>query len=160
LLFAKAAEVVINTYGPPDVMIGHSLGVMANTIAIQETGITPTLLISITPMVRLKENFIATMTSGDVPKAAQDKFFESFESLFGMPTSQFNLTGMYRSDIAVKHWLAYDQDDKIAPFEYLNEYLTTHPSVSSKEYEATGHERIIKDTRLIEDIVMLVKQVA
>src|ERR1700754_87345 len=32
LLFTKAAEAVMNTYGVPDVLIGHSLGAMANII--------------------------------------------------------------------------------------------------------------------------------
>jgi hypothetical protein len=158
LLFAKAAEAVINAYGAPDVMIGHSLGVMANTMAIKETAVKPSLLISITPMVRLKENFTASMTSAHVPQAAQDKFFENFEEVFDVPASHFNLSDMYNDDIAVKHWLAYDQEDKVAPFEYLQEFLNTHSSVLSKEYAATGHERIIKDAGLIEDIVELVKQ--
>lgn len=158
LLFAKATEAVINAYGAPDVLIGHSLGVMANIMAISETAIKPSLLINITPMVRLKENFTATMTFAEVPQAAQFRFFESFESLFKVPVSYFKLTDLYAGDAAVKHWLAYDAGDKVAPFEYLQEFLTTHPLVLSKEYAATGHERIIKDAGLIEDIVELVKQ--
>lgn len=157
MLFAKATEAVITTYGSPEIMIGHSLGVMANTMATQETGTKPNLLISIAPMVRLKENFIATMTNADVPKTAQDKFFENFETIFGMPTSQFNLSEMYTPGTAAKHWLAYDPEDKVTPFAYLQELLTAWPAISTKEYEATGHERIIKDTRLIADILKLVR---
>ena len=157
MLFAKATEAVITTYGSPEIMIGHSLGVMANTMATQETGTKPNLLISIAPMVRLKENFIATMTNADVPKTAQDKFFENFETIFGMPTSQFNLSEMYTPGTAAKHWLAYDPEDKVAPFAYLQKLLTACSAISIKEYEATGHERIIKDTRLIADILKLVR---
>lgn len=158
LLFARATEAVIRAYGAPDIMIGHSLGVMANIMAISETAIKPSLLINITPMVRLKENFTATMTFAEVPQAAQSKFFESFESLFKVPVSYFKLTDLYTEGAAVKHWLAYDPGDKVAPLEYLQEFLAMHPSVLSKEYAATGHERIIKDAGLINDIVELVKQ--
>lgn len=157
LLFAKATEAVIKTYGAPNVMIGHSLGVMANTIAIQQTGIKPSLLISVTPMVKLRENFITTMTSADVPKTAQDKFFESFNQIFDVPTSYFNLADIYQEGGGVKHWLAYDKDDKMTPFAYMQELLTRHPIIASKEYPDATHERIIKDPRLIADVLELVR---
>ncbi|WP_419701662.1 alpha/beta fold hydrolase [Mucilaginibacter sp. NFX135] len=158
LLFAEAVKAVIRTYGAPDIMICHSLGVMANTVAIKETGIKPSLLINITPMVNLKENFIATMNSADVPKAAQDKFFERFNQIFDVPTSYFNLADIYQEDIAVKHWLSYDRDDKMTPFFYMQELLNRHPVITSKEYPNATHERIIKDPRLIEDVLELVRQ--
>ncbi|MBB6109069.1 alpha/beta fold hydrolase [Mucilaginibacter lappiensis] len=157
ILFAKSTEAVIKTYGAPDVMIGHSLGVMANIIAIQQTGIKPSLLISITPMVKLRENFITTMNSADVPKAAQDRFFERFNEIFNVPTSYFNLADMYQDEIAVKHWLAYDQEDKMAPFPYTQELLNRHPIIGFKEYPDATHERIIKDPRLIEDVLELIR---
>ncbi|MEZ2338661.1 alpha/beta fold hydrolase [Mucilaginibacter sp. RCC_168] len=158
LLFAEAVKAVIRTYGAPDIMIGHSLGVMANTVAIKETGIKPPLLINITPMVNLKENFIVTMNSADVPKAAQDKFFEHFNQIFDVPTSYFNLADIYQEDIAVKHWLAYDKDDKMTPFPYMQELLNRHPVITSNEYPNATHERIIKDPRLIVDVLELVRQ--
>lgn len=158
-LFAKAAEAIVNTYGTPDILIGHSLGAMANTIVINSTNIKPSLLISIAPLVRLRENFIATMAAADVPVAAQDKFFEAFKLLVEVPASYFNLPGLYPDDAAVKHLLVYDKEDKTAPYSYLQKFLSNHPEILIKEYEAVGHERIIKDTGLIQDIVEAVKRV-
>ncbi|MDN5287246.1 MAG: alpha/beta fold hydrolase [Mucilaginibacter sp.] len=158
LLFVGAVKAIINAYGAPDVLIGHSLGGMANTVALKETGVKPPLLITITPMVRLKENFISTMTAAEVPQAAQDKFFESFESLFGMQTSTFNLNDLYASTFPHKHWVAFDRDDKIAPNIYLQGFLKAYPNILSKEFDGVGHERIIKDQRVIADILELVRQ--
>jgi hypothetical protein len=158
LLFVGAVKAIINTYGAPDVLIGHSLGGMANTVALKETGAKTSLLITITPMVRLKENFIATMIAAEVPQAAQDKFFKNFEEIFGLATADFNLADMYQDGIALKHWLAYDQEDKISPFAYVQEVLKKHPAILSKGFDAVGHERIIKDPRVIADIVELVKE--
>lgn len=158
-LFAKAAEEIVKTYGTPDILIGHSLGAMANTIAINSLGIKPSLLISIAPLVRLRENFIATMTAADVPVADQDKFFEAFKLLVEVPASHFNLRGLYPDDSAAKHLLVYDREDKTAPYNYLQEFLSNHPQILTKEYEGVGHERIIKDAGLIEDIVKAVKTV-
>ncbi|WP_183566565.1 alpha/beta fold hydrolase [Mucilaginibacter sp. SP1R1] len=160
LLFSKATEAVIDTYGAPDILIGHSLGVMANVLAINNTAVKPSLLISIAPLVRLKENFIASMEAAGTLQIAQDQFFENFESLFEMQAAHFNLSDLYPDNAAVKHWLAYDKEDKTAPYAYLQEFLSTHPEILIKECEAVGHERIIKDAGMLEDILTLVRQVA
>lgn len=156
LLFAKAAEAVIKTYGAPDVIIGHSLGGMANAMAIKETGIKPALLISIAPLTNLKENFIASLNAADVVQSAQDKFFVDFEEMFDMDASDFTLNNLYPAGSISRHWLAYDPEDKIAPFTFLEGFLTAHPEVETKVYVGRGHERIIKDEAVIADIVSLI----
>jgi len=156
MLFAKAAEAVIKTFGAPDVVIGHSLGGMANAIAIKKTGIKPALLISIAPLINLKENFIASLDAADVAPGLQDKFFVDFESLFDMDASDFTLDNLYPADAITRHWLAYDQEDKIAPFVFLESFLIAHPEIETKVYEGRGHERIIKDDNVIADIVNLI----
>ena len=152
LLFILAVQAVIKTYGKPDVLIGHSLGAMANVMAIKELGITPSLLASITPLVRLKENFEVSMNAAGVQQPAQDEFLESFEKLFGQPASYFDLNGQYLFDPEPKHWLAYDHADLVAPYSYLQEFLNAHPSVNAKYYEGTGHERILKSAEMIGDL--------
>lgn len=156
LLFAKAAEAVIKMFGAPDVVIGHSLGGMANAIAIKETGIKPALLISIAPLINLKENFIASLNAADVAQGLQDKFFVDFENLFEMDALDFTLDNLYPADAITRHWLAYDPEDKIAPFAFLESFLTAHPEIETKVYESPGHERIIKDDSVIADIVNLI----
>lgn len=157
LLFILAAEAIIKTYGKPDVMIGHSLGAMANVMAVKEMEITPSLLVSLTPLVRLKENFEASMNASGVQQPAQDEFLESFEKLFGYPASYYNLNGQYSPDAGLNHWLAYDNADAVAPYLYLQEFLNAHPSINAKHYEGTGHERILKSPEMIDDLVNEVK---
>jgi len=156
LLFAKAVEAVIRTFGAPDVVIGHSLGGMANAIAIKETGIKPALLISIAPLINLKENFIASLNAADVAQDLQDKFFVDFEALFKMDASAFTLNNLYPANAIARHWLAYDPEDKIAPLVFLESFLVAHPEIETKVYEGRGHERIIKDDCVIADIVNLI----
>jgi len=157
ILFAKAAEAVINKYSAPDVMIGHSLGAMANIIAINETVIKPTLQISIAPLIKLKENFRATMNAAEAPIPAQEKFFESFKELFGMDATYFDIDGKYIGGTALKHWLAFDREDKVSPYDYLREFLSVNPEIVPQEYFSLGHERIIKDAGVVADIVGLVR---
>jgi pimeloyl-ACP methyl ester carboxylesterase len=157
LLFILAAEAIIKTYGKPDVLIGHSLGAMANVMAVEEIGILPSLLISLTPLVRLKENFDASMNAAGVQQQAQHQFLESFEALFGYPASWYNLNRQYSLDAGLNQWLAYDHADLFAPYTYLQEFLTTRPSIKAKHYEGTGHERILKSPEMIGDLVNEVK---
>jgi hypothetical protein len=156
ILFAKAATAVIKTYGTPNVMIGHSLGAMANAVAIKNAGIKPELLISITPLINLKENFIATLSAADVTPEVQTKFFADFEQLFEMKASDFIMDKVYPTELIHRHWLAFDPEDKVAPFGYLRAFLNLHPEIETKAYENRGHERIIKDESVIADIINLI----
>ncbi|AYL94157.1 alpha/beta fold hydrolase [Mucilaginibacter celer] len=156
ILFAKAATAIIKTHGVPDVLIGHSLGAMANALAIKDTGIEPELLISITPLINLKENFIATLNSADVSREVQAKFFADFEQLFEMQASDFIMDKVYPAGLINRHWLAFDPEDKVAPVGFLKSFLNLHPEIETRIYENLGHERIIKDETLIADIINLI----
>jgi len=153
LLFVQAVKAIVYAYGNPDIFIGHSLGAMANIVALKEMTLSPSLLISLAPLIRLKENFEYSMNMVDIPHKAQDTFLKSFENKFGKPASFYNLKDWYPFDEQVKHWLAYDQNDPISPNGYLEEFLNTYPSVISQNYVDTGHERIIKSTQIINDLV-------
>ena len=159
LLFKLAVEAIVNTYGKPDVMIGHSLGAMANIMALDNLNISPSLLVSLTPLVRLKENFEASMTVAEVSLPAQSGFLKSFEELFKKPAAYYNLNDRYLFSAELNHWLAYDHGDIISPYPFLEEFLATRPFIRTKNYEGTGHERIIKSTGMIEDLVNQVKTV-
>ena len=89
LLFVQAIEVIVLKCGVPHIAIGHSLGAMANSMAFKQPGITPDLLISIAPLIRLQENFEASMTMAGVNKSAQNTFLKSFADKFGTPASYF-----------------------------------------------------------------------
>lgn len=158
LLYIQAVKAVISNYGEPDIMIGHSLGGMANMMALGELQIAPKLLISIAPLIKLKENFEATMNAVGAPKAEQDGFFTDFDFKFGKPASYFDLIDKYPLNAELKHYLAYDEHDLTSPYSYIKEFLDIHPSVQSKNYDGVGHERIIKSPEPINDLISLVKK--
>ena len=155
LLYIEAVKAIVLSYGSPDIFIGHSLGGMANALALKGMAAKPSLLISLSPLIRLKENFEASMRAADVPRQAQDAFLESFKNHFGKPADHYNLIELYDHD--GKHWMAYDRHDLISPFDYIGEFLNTNPGIESHNYENTGHERIIKSPDVINDVVSLLK---
>ncbi|MFI5160711.1 MAG: alpha/beta fold hydrolase [Sphingobacteriales bacterium] len=157
LLYKEAVKAIIQNYGTPDVLIGHSLGGMANVVALKELSVSPSLLVSLTPLIRLKENFEASMNAVGVPQAAQTKFLDDFKVKFNMPASHFNLNNWYPFDARLKHWLAYDKGDLISTYDYLEGFLNKYPFIENSEYPGTGHERILKSPQLIGDLMRLVK---
>jgi len=153
LLFAEAVKATSLAYGKPDVLIGHSLGAMANIKAAEELGYTPALLVSLTPLVRLKENFEASMCLAEVGKPAQAAFLESFEELFKKPAACYNLNDRYTFDARTNHWLAYDHQDAISSYTYLEEFLSARPFIRTTAYDGAGHERVLKSAEMIEGLI-------
>jgi len=159
LLDIEAIKAVVGTYGEPDVVIGHSLGGMANVIALSELQIVPKLLVSLTPLVRLKENFEATMTAFGVSKAKQAGFMDEFEDRFRDRASMFNLLDRYGFGADLNHWLAYDVNDQISPYTYMETFLQANPSIQNKNYEGVGHDKILRSPELIDDLEAVITSV-
>jgi len=153
MLYADSVKSIALNYAQPDVLIGHSLGGMANVIALQELGITPDLLISIAPLIRLKENFEQSLDSVNIGAKHQEIFFENFAQEFPVPASHFNLTNLYQLNPAIDHFLAFDPADHISPYAYLKEFLDKYPAINSKSFEDVGHYKILRSVDVIEDIV-------
>lgn len=152
LLYIQAVKAVVLYYGKPDIAIGHSLGAMANLIALREMEIKPALLISLTPLLRLKENFKFSMTAIGISQLEQTKFLNSFQEKFGFPASKFTFNDYYfGSDF--NHWLAYDVNDQISPYSYLESFLEAHPTIKTKNYAEMGHDKAIKSPTVINDLI-------
>lgn len=158
-LFANTVSAVIKQFGMPDVLIGHSLGCMANVLALSRATELPRLLISITPLIRLKDNFIATMTSVGVNQKAQAAFFDSFKKTIGGPTEQYDQEKLYKFGSELDHIMLYDEADLISPYPYIRDFLSSRPFIRAENYNGAGHERIIKSPEAIKRIVDEVKNV-
>jgi len=156
MLYAGSLKAIALNYAEPDIVIGHSLGGMANAIALQELLEKPKLLISIAPLIRLKENFEQSMDSVGVSQESQNKFFKNFSTEFPVPAEYFNLVNLYALE-GIPHFLAYDPEDHISPYPFLKEFLNENPQIESKSYKDIGHYKILKSPDLIEDILLKIK---
>jgi pimeloyl-ACP methyl ester carboxylesterase len=153
LLYFQSVKTIISNYGEPNIFIGHSLGAMANILAIQELGLRPSLIVSLAPLIKLKENFEATLNLVDTSQAAQIEFFKSFKELFGVRASDFDLTKIYSLNDQQRHWIGHDSNDTIHPYGYLSEFLNTYKFVASTDYPGVGHDKIIKDIQVQADVL-------
>jgi pimeloyl-ACP methyl ester carboxylesterase len=153
MLYADSVKSIALNYAQPNVLIGHSLGGMANVIALQELEITSDLLISIAPLIRLKENFEQSLDSVNIGAKHQDIFFSNFANEFPVSAGHFNLTNLYQLSPDLDHFLAFDPADHISPYAYLSEFLDKYPAIKSKSFEEVGHYKILKSLDVIGEIV-------
>jgi len=158
-LYVHAVAAIIKHYGKPDVMIGHSLGGITNVMAVAQTGVTPSLLISIAPLIRLREHFEASMSAAGVSPVSQQVYLKSFEEVVGVPASYYNQYDLYQFDERLNHLLIYDEHDVVSPYAYLQKFLATRPFIKTINHPGTGHERIIRLPEIINEIVDAIKSV-
>ena len=156
-LFAEAIKEIEKVYGIPDVMIGHSLGGMAAVRVLQETHEFPTHLITIAPLINLKENFKGSMTSVEVSPDNQQLFLDDFETLYQQSINTFHVQEMYDFDDSIKHTLIYEQNDTVTPVADIEKFLAQHPEVIPMKTEHTSHTKIISDPEVISKIVQQLK---
>lgn len=153
LLIAAAAEAVIAATGTPHVIVGHSAGAMANVVTLTKLNINPGLLISITPIILLQENFLKTMDAANVSAENQQEFLRTFNEKYGRWPSSFNMTDLYTFGPDQNHWLAYDEHDMTLPHEYLQSFLAKHPDIRTQNFDNAGHAAIIKNPEAIAAVV-------
>jgi hypothetical protein len=154
MLFVEAVKAIVEHFGQPEVTIGHSLGAMANIVALAEIKAYPKQIISMAPMVNLGANFKVSMEAIAVTEEAQQTFFGLFEERFQQPISHFNLIDWASfTTEASEHWVAYDENDKIAPFLYTESFLAENSSITATNYVDAGHEKIIRLPNVIEEVL-------
>lgn len=159
MLYADSVKSIALNYAQPDVLIGHSLGGMANVVALQTLGLKPHLLISIAPLIRLKENFEQSLDTVNIATKDQEVFFSNFAKEFPVPADHFNLTELYQLSADLDHFLIYDPADHISPYLYLKEFLAKNTAISAKSFEGVGHYKILKSADVIEDIVQRISAI-
>jgi alpha-beta hydrolase superfamily lysophospholipase len=152
LLYVKPLEAIINTYGMPTILIGHSLGVMANIVALKEFQQQPELLISITPVVELEQNFTGMMNHAEVSPENQVSWFNAFKDYYKFPVDYFDMKTLYALPASTKHIVYYDEQDELLPYVQLAEFLQQQPQIITKAFNGAGHYKILKEPGLIDAI--------
>jgi len=156
MLYVKPLEAIINTYGMPDVLIGHSLGAMANVVALKAFDQQPELLINITPVVELKQNFIGMMDYAGVSTQDQMSWLQAFHDYYKLPVSYFDMKSLYTVPESIKQVVYYDEQDELLPFVQLEEFLQQQPQISTKAFTGAGHFKILKEQALIDAILEVI----
>ncbi|TCD11223.1 alpha/beta hydrolase [Pedobacter frigidisoli] len=158
ILYRDSVKAIFDQYEEIEFVIGHSLGGMANILALQDLEFKPKLLISIAPLIRLKENFEQSLDSLMVSKSDQEIFFKNFAVEVKVPASYFNLLDLYHLDKSIKHILAFDPDDHISPYPFLEEFLDKNKEIKSTSFNDIGHFKIVKAPEVITLVINAISE--
>ena len=159
-LFVEAIKQITEYYGPASIMIGHSLGGKASVRALQQSSNLPKVLITIAPLINLKENFKGSMRAAEISATNQQTFLDDFEELYGQSIDDFHLEKMYDFADQTKHILLYDLNDTITPSTDIESFLRHYPDVKPIQYNHTTHAKIISDPIAISDILKQIHTLA
>ncbi|WP_316794779.1 alpha/beta hydrolase [Pedobacter agri] len=159
ILYRDSVKAIIEKYKTIDFVIGHSLGAMANILALQDVALQTKLLISIAPLIKLKENFEQSLDGVLVSKSDQEIFFQNFESEVNVSADYFNLLNLYHLDKSIKHLLAFDPEDQISPVAFLRDFLAANREIESVAFTEIGHYKIIKSPEVIAFIIKNIEKV-
>jgi len=157
MLYVKPLETIIKQYGMPEVLIGHSLGAMANVVALEAFEQKPDLLISITPVVELADNFTGMMNHAGVKAEDQLRWFQDFYDYYKFPVSYFDMKSLYAALPNTKHLVFYDSIDEMLPYPQLEVFLKQHPEIETRDFNGAGHYRILRDAGLIDALTAQTK---
>ena len=149
MLYVKPLEAIMEKYGMPEVLIGHSLGAMANTVALKAFEEKPALLISITPVVELADNFKGMMNHAGVQPEDQARWFQDFHDYYKFPVSYFDMKSLYSELPDTKHLVFYDESDEMLPYGQLEVFLKQHSELDTQAFNGAGHYRILRDVNFI-----------
>lgn len=150
MLYVKPLEAIIENCGMPAVLIGHSLGAMANVVALKSFELRPKLLLSITPVIELADNFTGMMNHAGVISEDQSRWFQDFLDYYKLPVSYFDMKSLYSALPATKHLVFYDESDEMLPYTQLEVFLQEHLEIETQSFNGAGHYRILREPGFIE----------
>lgn len=156
MLYVGTIYKIVERYGYPTTMVGHSLGAMANIIAYKNLEKKPKTLISLAPLIQLDDYFRTEMTQINIPNAFIDQFFIDFLRYFNVEVGAFDLNKLY-SYTCENHWLFCDNNDKISPYRLTEDFLSRKKDIKAKLFKEAGHHNMIKNKQVIAEIVNLIR---
>jgi len=158
LLYVGAVKEIIKTVGEPAVLIGHSLGATTNMLILKDSPVNKIqVLISLSPLIKLKEHFISIMNSVNSAEIDQLAFFESFQKKFNIRAEYFDLTSLYEKP-SIPHLLAYDLTDKVSPYSFTKEFLSKNQNVIPYQVEGVGHEKMHRDPKILSEVKTFIEK--
>jgi pimeloyl-ACP methyl ester carboxylesterase len=151
---AEALTAVVDHYGPPAAVVGHSLGCAAAAVAIRD-GMSVPRLGFVAPVAQ-PIAFTAEMARGlGFGDRIHSRMIHRLELLVGRPMSDFDLLTMSSAAIPPTLIVA-DRDDREVGHEQAELLLAAWPQVDLVSTSGLGHRRILRDRGVVDLITSFV----
>ncbi len=153
LHFKEAMVQLIEKIGTPYAIIGHSMGGAASAYLLMEFDIIVNRLIMIAIPIASGRFFEQVFDMLKVPLKMQKVFFKGMEEEFNIPMDKMNLAKRREKIKADKVMLIYDEDDEVVSLSDIKHFLSLHPEIKSVNAKGSGHNTIIRNKKVIEEII-------
>lgn len=158
--FEETLKKVYEKIGVPEAIIAHSFGGGAVLFAAKN-GLPVKKIINIaSPTIgdKIIDTYLRAIGGSEKTKM----FFKKFvQQKYGKPFDSFTASHIIKEiDQPVEILLVHDEDDKEVSLDHPLELIRLHPSARLLQTKGLGHTRILKDNRVIQEIVTFVQEPA
>lgn len=159
--FIAALDAVVDRFGAPQALVGHSLGALA--IALRHAGGPPEWAGALSSVVLvsmpsgapfLVDVFLAAVA---LRAPARRHFEQLFQRRFGAGMDDFTALPA-ASRIAARLLVVHDSGDDVVPYVHATQLLEQLPQAEVVTTAQLGHSALTRDAATIERIVRFIKQ--
>jgi pimeloyl-ACP methyl ester carboxylesterase len=153
--FAAALRAVAAVHGPAHAVVAHSLGSAATAVALRD-GLAADRAVLLAPFVDVlpyTHGFARRFGFGERVRA---RMVRRLERRFGVPMSDFEVTGMARQMTPPPVLVVHDRDDRETAWSGGRDLSRAWPGARLLTTSGLGHRRILSDPTVVAEVVRFV----
>ena len=147
LLFAKAVQDAAWEFGPIDMIIGHSMGAGAISIALSR-GLQVRRAVLIAGPASLRAMLLRFSHFISLPERARHRFLALVEAHTGAPLDSVEISKLVPY-FEMPALIVHDVEDVMMPFTEAQEVAANWPRAQLYKTSGLGHRRIIKHASVV-----------
>jgi len=155
--FKELMPRLIKKIGVPYAIIGHSMGGGASTYMLMEYDIKVQRLVLLAIPIISRLYFDMAFNMLKIPGRMRKLFIAEAEKNLGEKMDYYNLIERNEPIKSDKVLLVYEEHDQEVPLTHIKQFLKSKPFIQSFMVSNVGHNRVIKDKHITEQIVEFLK---
>jgi pimeloyl-ACP methyl ester carboxylesterase len=149
--FAAALGAVVDSVGPAEAVVGHSLGGVASALALGR-GLAAARVALIGSPADPTEFFAGFLKQIGLPAHLHDAIWAKFEAEYGFDANELPVRAP-RHAPATPALVVHDRDDREVPFASAERIVRLWPRATLVATTGLGHRRVLRDPSVIDRVV-------
>ena len=153
--FAAALRAVVDSVGPAQAVVGHSMGGAASSLALGR-GLIASRAAFIGSPADPSEFFTGFLDQIGLPEHLYDPIWARFEKEYGFDASELPVRPP-RHAPEMPALVVHDRDDRQVPYASADRIVRAWPRATLLTTAGLGHRRILREASVIERVVAFAK---
>jgi pimeloyl-ACP methyl ester carboxylesterase len=149
--FAAALAAVVDSVGPAEAVVGHSLGGVASSLALGR-GLAAARVALIGSPADPTEFFAGFLGQIGLPAHLHEAIWAKFEAEYGFDANELAVRPP-RHAPATPALVVHDRDDREVPFASAERIVRVWPGATLVTTKGLGHRRVLRDHAVIDRVV-------